>query len=442
MSDLYRGDHTGQLFRVELSTLEDMMMYLEYLKPSPNEPGLMEVASPQEIADGADVPKAITPAQLKKSLLVQGGAIIDQKLAAREAKLLQRIRTLLKRPCATPGPSNRTLLRRASMTVSKTHTTHCMQRSETKQKSCKRRCKNAPQTCKRHLMTARALTEVTQTLTQQWDEQFPSLRNELYEDIEARTNALEKRIRDALEESTHPLTERTAALENALDSALDTDLPALETDLRSAVHESESRVRRALTDETETLEQRLAESIEEVDEKVDQAKARINGLDKTILAKVSTELTSMKARYDTKAQSLRQDVDDQFLTLRARVRSPPVASETRKGIVQLATQSEVNDGRNNNNAVTPKALRQFLACHRSEISAEIDEVQRSIPTIRSFPARANGYQLLPSGLLIQWGSLSSSHASARRVQFLSPFRMRAIRLAASVATRFPVCQCQ
>lgn len=401
MSDLYRGDHTGQLFRVELNGLEDMMMYLEYLKPSTNEPGLMEIASEEEVAQGCDTPKAVTPAQLKKSLLVQGGAIIDKKLAEREAHLLQEIRTL----------------------------ESTLRGEWTKQVDAVEARFNDTFTEKSDELENALETQAAQ-LDVRLQDALQEQKTVLEATIEGKTSNLDEKFQGALDTATDELTKKTAGIENALHIRL----PALGTELRSSIRDTESRIRGELNEKTVDLEGRLTTTVEH---NFAQTQEDVEELDAALTLKVNSGISRMERDLNDKERALRRDIDDQLLTLRTQIRLPPIASETQKGIVQLATQTEVNQGYNNAHAITPRALAMRLACLRSEVSTEIDEIQRSIPHTTSFPARANGYQLLPSGLIIQWGGIGSIAGAARRIQFPISFSYKCYALCCTSCHTIP-----
>lgn len=80
-----------------------------------------------------------------------------------------------------------------------------------------------------------------------------------------------------------------------------------------------------------------------------------------------------------------------------------VATADDVGLIQLATQSEVDAGVVPNKAVTPETLKAFLPDY---------------PHLHS----TNGFQTLPGGLVIQWGTITSvvAEASATTFSFPSP----------------------
>lgn len=78
-----------------------------------------------------------------------------------------------------------------------------------------------------------------------------------------------------------------------------------------------------------------------------------------------------------------------------------VATADAVGLIQLATQSEVNAGLVPNKAVTPKTLKDFLP--------EYEHLHGT-----------NGMQTLPGGLVIQWGTVNSVVADADATTFSFP----------------------
>ena len=76
----------------------------------------------------------------------------------------------------------------------------------------------------------------------------------------------------------------------------------------------------------------------------------------------------------------------------------PVASESEEGIIQIANQSEAEAGTNDTKAMTPFKINGLFDAQLS----------------------ANGYQRLPSGLLMQWGTYSGSTGQVT-INFPTPY---------------------
>ena len=106
-------------------------------------------------------------------------------------------------------------------------------------------------------------------------------------------------------------------------------------------------------------------------------------ISKLAATKVSlADLTAATSLNDTDLLLIRQGTTEKSVT-RSVLTANASASETVKGIVELATSAETVAGTDATRAVTPVGLMSGFAKSLS----------------------ANGYQKLPSGLIIQWGSV-------------------------------------
>ena len=113
-------------------------------------------------------------------------------------------------------------------------------------------------------------------------------------------------------------------------------------------------------------------------------------ISKLAATKVSlADLTAATSLSDTDLFLVRQGTTEKSVA--KSIISPTIsdASETVKGIVELATSAETLTGTDNTRAVHPAGLMSGF--------------------VKSFAA--NGYQKLPSGLIIQWGSVAPASRS-------------------------------
>lgn len=109
--------------------------------------------------------------------------------------------------------------------------------------------------------------------------------------------------------------------------------------------------------------------------------------------------------------------------------SQPDASETVKGIIELATSAETITGTDNSRAVHPAGLASLTATETRSGLIELAtaaEAQALTDAVRALsPARlasafggsnqslaASGYQKLPSGLIVQWGIYTATGSTS------------------------------
>lgn len=88
------------------------------------------------------------------------------------------------------------------------------------------------------------------------------------------------------------------------------------------------------------------------------------------------------------------------------------ATDTVAGLIELATQSEVNTGTDAVRAITPLTLKTLFGGANQQLAA-------------------NGYQKLPSGMIIQWGSLPITAASTAIVTFPVAFTTATVSVVAN-----------
>lgn len=97
--------------------------------------------------------------------------------------------------------------------------------------------------------------------------------------------------------------------------------------------------------------------------------------------------------------------------------STPDATETVKGLVELATTAEVQAGTDTTRAVTPAGLMSSFANSKTE----------------------NGYQKLPGGLIIQWGSYSIPSGTTQTIIFPTTFSVSCFSLTFGPETDSTAC---
>lgn len=126
-------------------------------------------------------------------------------------------------------------------------------------------------------------------------------------------------------------------------------------------------------------------------------------ISKLAATKVSlADLTAATSLNDTDLFLVRQGTTEKSVAKSILATTVPDASETVKGIVEIATQAEINAGTAGNFAVTPAKLRFGFGI--------------SLTT--------NGYITFPTwmgGLIIQWGTTASFSGTPLAVTFPIPF---------------------
>jgi len=155
------------------------------------------------------------------------------------------------------------------------------------------------------------------------------------------------------------------------------------------------------------------------------------GAESTIISKLGAtkvtlaDLVAASSVADSDLFLVRQGTTEKSLTgaILKTISTPPDASTTAKGIVELATNAETQTGTDTVRAVTPASLQSKTASETAIGLVELaTDAEAQAFTANKFIDGAklatalkganqslaeNGYQKLPGGLIIQWGKSSA-----------------------------------